>query len=120
MRGRVHLCPLDFVSHQRLLAAFKGGTITTLTVDPSPGYMTQPFLKDLRGILAGVTAFLPSEEELRGLFWGETYDLWEMAATLGEYGCEIVVVKRGTHGQAVYDAHSKTQMGSSCLPGPRG
>ena len=103
----VHLCPLDFVSHQRLLTAFKGGTITTLTVDPSPGYMTQPFLKDLRGMLGGVTAFLPSEEELRALFWGETYDLWEMAATLGEYGCEVVVVKRGTHGQAVYDGHGK-------------
>jgi ribokinase len=103
----VHLCALDFVSHQRLLTAFKGGTITTLTVDPSPGYMAQPFLKDLRGTLAGVTAFLPSEEELRGLFWGETYDLWEMAATLGEYGCEIVVVKRGTQGQAVYDARGK-------------
>lgn len=103
----VHLCALDFVTHQRLLTALKGGTITTLTVDPSQGYMTQTCLKDVRGMLAGVTAFLPCEEELRGLFWGETHDLWEMAAALGEYGCEIVVIKRGAQGQAVYNAHSK-------------
>ena len=57
----------------------------------------------MRVLLAGLTTFLPSEEELRRLFWGETHDLWEMAAAVGEYGCEIVVVKRGGQGQAIFD-----------------
>jgi sugar/nucleoside kinase (ribokinase family) len=103
----VHLCPLDFFSHKQLTTAFQSGSVTTLTLDPSAGYMIPQFFKDLRIILSTLTAFLPSEEELRGLFWGETHDLWEMAAAVGEYGCEIVVVKRGGQGQAVYDVKGK-------------
>jgi sugar/nucleoside kinase (ribokinase family) len=103
----VHLCPLDFVSHHQLITAFRAGSVTTLTLDPSPGYMTASFLPDLRGLLTGVTAFLPSEEKLRSLFWGQTYDLWDMIAAIGSYGCEIVVVKRGANGQAVFDAAGK-------------
>jgi sugar/nucleoside kinase (ribokinase family) len=99
----VHLCPLDFVSHTQLVNAFRGGTAGTITLDPSAGYMGSPFQKELRVVISGLTAFLPSEEELRGLFWGETDDLWEMAAAIGAYGCEIVVVKRGGRGQLVYD-----------------
>ena len=99
----VHLCPLDFVSHNQLTTAFRSGSVTTLTLAPSPGYMVPAFFKDLRVIVTRLTAFLPSEEELRGLFWGETHDLWEMAAAVGEYGCDIVVVKCGGRGQAVYD-----------------
>ena len=98
-----HLCPLDFVTHNQLLTAFGAGTVTTLTLDPSADYMIPSFFKDLRVVIARLTAFLPSEEELRSLFWGQTHDLWEMAAALGEYGCDFVVVKRGAHGQAVYD-----------------
>lgn len=103
----VHLCPLDFTSHSHLSATFRSGSITTLTLDPSPGYMIPAFFKDLRVILASLTAFLPSEEELRSLFWGQTHDLWEMAAALGEYGCEVIVIKCGGHGQLIYDAIGK-------------
>ena len=103
----IHFCPMDFVSHNQLFAAFKSGLANTLTLDPSRGYMSPAFFRDLRVIVSGLTAFLPSEEELRGLFWGETNDLWEMAAAVGAYGCEIVVVKRGGLGQLVYDVAGK-------------
>ncbi len=103
----VHLCPLDFVSHNQLIVAYRAGSVSTLTLDPSAGYMIPSFLKDLRVILAGLTVFLPSEEELRSLFWGETHDLWEMCAVLGDYGCETVIVKRGSRGQLIYDAVGK-------------
>jgi sugar/nucleoside kinase (ribokinase family) len=62
---------------------------------------------DVRILLGGLTAFLPSEEELRALFWGHTDDLWQMAEALGEYGCEFIVVKRGARGQMLYDSVSK-------------
>ena len=103
----VHLCPLDFIGHTHLVNAIRAGTVGTITLDPSGGYMNPAFQKDLRMLLSGVSAFLPSEEELRSLFWGETHDLWEMAAAVGEYGCEIVVVKRGGRGQLVYDVKGK-------------
>src|SRR5512140_1602679 len=102
-----HLCPLDFVSHNQLLTAFGAGTVTTLTLEPSANYMIPAFFKDLRVIVTRLTAFLPSEEDLRGLFWGETHDLWEMAAGVGEYGCDFVVIKRAGHGQAVYDVKGR-------------
>ncbi len=103
----VHICPLDFVTHNQLTNAFGNGSVGTLTLDPSAGYMMPSFLRDLRVIINRLTAFLPSEDELRGLFWGMTHDLWEMAAALGEYGCDIIVIKRGAHGQAVCDVKGK-------------
>ena len=99
----VHVCPLDFVTQHQLITTFKASQVTTLTLDPSPAYMTPAFLQDLRIVLAALTAFIPSEAKLRALFWGQTYDLWEMMDAVGSYGCEIVAVRRGTSGQAVLD-----------------
>jgi sugar/nucleoside kinase (ribokinase family) len=113
----VHLCPLDFVSHHQLATAFKASGVTTLTLDPSAGYMTAAFLQDLRIVLGAVTAFLPSEAKLRSLFWGQTYDLWEMMAAVGSYGCEIVVVKQGAGGQAVLDVKGGRKWEIPCPPG---
>ncbi|MFH1185223.1 MAG: carbohydrate kinase family protein [Chloroflexota bacterium] len=101
----VHLCPLDFVSQHQLITAFKASGVTTITVDPSASYMTPSFQHDLRIALGSATAFLPSEAKIRSLFWGQTYDLWEMMSAVGSYGCEVVVVKRGAGGQAIYDVN---------------
>jgi sugar/nucleoside kinase (ribokinase family) len=100
----VHLCPFDFVSQSQMVNLFKGGSNQTVSLDPAPGYMSPGFWRDLRLVLQGVTIFLPSEEEMRALFWGETNDLWEMARKTCEYGPQIIVIKRGTHGQMIYDA----------------
>lgn len=102
----IHLCPLDYLTHTQLAPAFRQGGVATVTIDPGPGYMNGNFLSDMRSLLQGVTAFLPSEDEIRTLFWGRTTDLWEMAETLGSYGVEIVVIKRGARGQYIYDRDS--------------
>jgi sugar/nucleoside kinase (ribokinase family) len=102
----VHLCPLDYLTHSQLAPAFRQGGVATITIDPGPGYMNGNFLSNIRSLLQGITAFLPSEDEIRTLFWGRTTDLWEMAETLGSYGAEIVVVKRSGRGQYVYDRDS--------------
>ena len=103
----VHICPLDFLTANRLSSTFRQANITTLTVDPSAAYMTGRALEDVHSLLQGLTAFLPSEEELRALFWGRSNDLWEMAEALGTYGCEFIVIKRGARGQMLYDSISK-------------
>ncbi len=103
----VHLCPLDYITGTRLTSAFRQAAVTTLTLDPSAAYMTGKTLYDVRTLVGGLTAFLPSEEELRALFWGSTDDLWSMAEALGEFGCEFIVVKRGARGQMLYDSVSK-------------
>ncbi len=102
-----HLCPVDYVTGTRLTSTFRQASVTTITLDPSVAYMTSKCLKDVRILLGGLSAFLPSEEELRALFWGSTDDLWAMAEALGEFGCEFIVVKRGLRGQILYDSISK-------------
>jgi sugar/nucleoside kinase (ribokinase family) len=102
-----HLCPLDYLTTSRLLSTFRQANVTFLTLDPYTAYLTGPAFDDVRILLHGLTAFLPSEEELRALFWGQTDDLWQMAEALASFGCEFIVIKRGAHGQMLYDAASK-------------
>lgn len=103
----VHLCPLDYATAGRLLSAFWQANVTSMTLDPAATYMTGTTFDDVRTMLHGLTAFLPSEGELRSLFWGRTDDLWQMAEALGSFGCEFIIVKRGAHGQLLYDSISK-------------
>jgi len=103
----LHLTPLDFKGQGQILTAFRVASVKIITLDPSPRYMTPNRLQDLRFILDGLTAFMPSEEELRALFWGETHDLWAMAEEVGRFGCQLIVVKRGREGQLIYDAGAK-------------
>lgn len=98
-----HLAPLDLLTHSQLATAFRHSGVAYVTIDPDPGYMNANYLNDLRSLLQGVTAFLPSEDEIRNLFWGRTHDLWEMAETIASFGCDIVIIKRGARGQCVYD-----------------
>ena len=102
-----HLCPVDYLTHSLMPAVFRQSGFTTVTLDPAPGYMNPTFWNDVPPLITGLTAFLPAEDDLRNLFQGQTEDLWEMADYLAGYGCEIIVIKRGEHGQYVLDAASK-------------
>ncbi len=102
-----HLCPFDFTSQSLMVGLLRGGKTELISLSPSPAYMTPALWRELRIVLQGVDVFLPSEEELRALFWGETNDLWEMARRVGEYGPRAIVVKRGKNGQALYDVAAK-------------
>ncbi|MFZ5858248.1 MAG: carbohydrate kinase family protein [Chloroflexota bacterium] len=104
--GALHLCPLELPALQQFMDSLRGA-LRVLTLDPSAGIMTPLTLREVRGITHGLTAFLPSLEEISALFWGETNDPWDMAATVGEWGCEYLVIKCGEGGQLLYDAHSK-------------
>lgn len=105
----VHLAPMDLQTHSQLAPAFRHGGVPIVTLDPGPGYMNPKFFNDVRSLLQGITAFLPSEEEVRNLFWGRSNDLWEMAVILADFGCEIIVIKRGGRGQIIYDSSSGTK-----------
>lgn len=102
-----HLCPTDYLTHSLMPAALRREGVNTLTVDPDASYMHPDCWPRFPALLTGLTAFLPSETELRGLFSGRSRDLWEMVETLAGFGCELVVVKRGELGQILYDAASR-------------
>ncbi len=98
-----HIAPVDFLSQSLLPSLFRQGHITTLTMDPSAGSMNPTFRDDLPAMLRGVNVFLCSEEKLRSLYQGISDDLWTMIEMIAAYDCEVVVVKRGSRGQVVYD-----------------
>ena len=101
-----HFCPLDYLSHQLLPAVLRNKGFTTLTLDPCSSYMVPDFFGDFPSLLPGLTAVLPSEEDLRSLYKGKAVDLWEIAEDLGNFGCELVVIKRGAAGQYLYESAS--------------
>ena len=55
-----HLCPLDYLTHSLLPALLRQAEFTTVTLDPSPGYMNPTYWGDVPALLTGLTAFLPS------------------------------------------------------------
>jgi sugar/nucleoside kinase (ribokinase family) len=104
-----HLCSLDYLTHSVLPAILRQAEFTTVTLDPSQGYMNPTYWDDVPALITGLTAFLPAEEEVRSLFHGRSTDLWEMAEALSAYGCEIIVIKCGERGQLLYDAASRSR-----------
>lgn len=100
----VHLCPLDYQTHNLLPAVLRQSGFTTVTLDPGSSYMDSASHGDLPGLVTGLTAFIPTEGDLRNVYRGVEVDLWRMARDIGRYGVPIVIIKRGEQGQYVYDA----------------
>ncbi|HSG45374.1 MAG TPA: carbohydrate kinase family protein [Anaerolineales bacterium] len=102
-----YLCPMDLVTQTQLIAGLKRGLVHSFILDPAPDFMIPASRRNLPALLNGVTAFLPSEAEIRNLFQSETHDLWEMAEAVSLYGCDFVVIKRGKDGQYLFNAATK-------------
>jgi sugar/nucleoside kinase (ribokinase family) len=98
-----HLAPSDYLSHTLLPTILRQGRISTITLDPAPGTMNPAFWDDFPALLKGITALLTSEARLRTLFQSRTTNLWEMIEGVGAWGCPIIVVKRGSAGQYLYE-----------------
>jgi sugar/nucleoside kinase (ribokinase family) len=101
-----HICPLDYLSHNLLPAILRGQGFSTITLEPCSAYMDANFLGDIPALMPGLTAFLPSEEDLKNLYKGISVDVWEMAEEISRFGCEIIVIKRGAGGQYLYEGAS--------------
>jgi sugar/nucleoside kinase (ribokinase family) len=111
-----YLCSMDLITQTQLIAGLKRGSVHSFILDPSSVTMAPTSRRELPALLNGVTAFLPSEEEMRNLFQAETHDLWEMAEAVSLYGCEYVVIKRGAHGQFLYDSDTKRKWDIPAYP----
>jgi sugar/nucleoside kinase (ribokinase family) len=111
-----HLCPIDYLTHSLFPAIFRQAGFTTVTLDPHSGTMSPIFWDDIPALVSGLTAFLPSEDDLRALFHGRSNDLWEMIEAVASYGCEFIVVKCGERGQLLYDVVSSNRWEISAYP----
>lgn len=99
----VHICPIDHLSHIILPSVFRQGRATTITLSPSPSYMTPTYWGEIPGLLSEITALIVHEREVRSLFQGRGSDLWEMAEALGEMGPEFIVIHTVRSGYYLYD-----------------
>jgi hypothetical protein len=104
-----HICPVDYLTHTLIPAVLRQAGFTTITLDPSPGYMNPTYWDEIPALITGLTAFIAAEEEMRALFLGRSANLWEMSETLAGYGCEFIVIKRGEGGQLLYDSASHSR-----------
>ena len=98
----IHLAPGDFLTHRTLPDTLRRAGVPIVTLDPSVRYMQPAFKDELRYIVLGLDAFLPSEMEARAYFREDIPDLWEAAAAFGAMGAKIVVIKLGARGQYLY------------------
>jgi sugar/nucleoside kinase (ribokinase family) len=102
-----HLAPYDFIVHHTLPGALRQHGVRYVTCDPSVRYMQPAFAEDVKQIVHGLDAFLPSEMETRAFFREPIEDLWQAAEAFGAMGTKIVVLKLGARGQYVLDVESK-------------
>lgn len=102
-----HFCYIDYLTHNLMPMVLRQLGLEIITLDPSPGYMHHDFWDKLPSLMPGLTAFIPSEEDLRELFKRRSEDLNEMCEAVADWGCEYVVVKRGEHGQLLYNKSTK-------------
>lgn len=102
-----HLAPFDFMVHNTLPAYLRRHGVRCVTLDPSVRYMQPEFAADVKQLVSGLDAFLPSEMETRAFFGGALTDLWEAAEAFGAMGAKVVVLKLGARGQYVYETASR-------------
>jgi hypothetical protein len=103
--GSAHLTGMDFLSHTITPPVLRQAGVQIVTLDPG-SYMNKENLDDVKSMVIGLTAFLPSEDQLAQLFLGRTEDPREMIEEVASWGVEIVVVKRAWQGQMIF--HSTT------------
>jgi sugar/nucleoside kinase (ribokinase family) len=98
-----HLAPYDFIVHTTLPPTLRRQGVRYITCDPSIRYMQPPFAEEVKQLVHGLDAFLPSEMEARAFFRDAPDDLWQAAETFGLMGAKVIVIKLGARGQYVYE-----------------
>ena len=101
----VHLAPLPIHSHMELVSRISERGSMIVTLDPGERYMVPELLSSVRELLPHISAFLPSESEIRSLF-GPSVEPEAAARSLADWGAPIVVVKRGHNGVLVCERES--------------
>lgn len=102
-----HLAPGEYVVHQTLPAMLRRNGVRFVTCDPSVRYMQPAFTEEVKQVVNGLDAFLPSEMEVRAFFGAGLKDLWQAAEAFGALGARLVVIKLGARGQYVYETATR-------------
>ena len=91
----IHLCPMDFLSHNLLPQAFSGEMKRTITICAGDGYMHPYYFNAVKTLVMGLSGFIAREKGVRELF-SEKYrisSLDEMMRIMLDYGAENIVIR---------------------------
>jgi sugar/nucleoside kinase (ribokinase family) len=111
-----HVCPIEIQTQTSLTSLFHQRHINTITIDPSNEFMNPINWDKIHPLLRFTTALLTSEAKVRALFKGRSSDIWEMMESLASSGCEVIVIKRGSEGQYVYEQTGKKRWAIPAYP----
>ena len=111
-----HVCPAGRLAHSLLPPRLRELGAEIVTLDAGPTELQPDQSKELSSVVRGLDAFLASEEEARSLFRPMRPDVWEMAETLSDMGCRIVVLKAGARGQYVWDRAERKRWHVAAYP----
>lgn len=102
-----HVCPSHLLTLTLLPVGLRAQGTPLITLDPIARLMDPAAGEDLRTVVRGLDAFLPSEQETQSFFRPESPDLQEAAEAFGDMGCRIVVIKCGAQGAHVFERESR-------------
>lgn len=102
-----HICPMDYLTHSLLQAAFHAGSIRTITLEANPAYLIPENWKMIPNVVSGLTAFIVEEEHIRQFFRGRSNDLADIAAGIGDMGCEFLIIRLNHGGKFLYQHSTK-------------
>jgi len=91
----IHLCPMDYLSHNLIPQVFLGSEKRTITIHSGKGYMQPSYFNAVKTLINGLNGFIVRERNLRNLF-KEKYkisNLSDMMKVLLDYGAENIIVK---------------------------
>ncbi len=110
--GGAHLGPLPLAAQRAMAQGLE--RLGLLTLDPYPHLMADATDDDLKALLAPVAAFLPSLQEVRARYPGDSAEqvLGRLAALSGV----TTVIKQGRHGSLVYDRRSGRRYAVPAVP----
>jgi sugar/nucleoside kinase (ribokinase family) len=103
----IHLCPGSYLAHLLVPVRLRELRVRLVTLDPSESYLQPGFGSDVRSLVNGLDAFLPSFEEAQALLSPLRADVRGMAEALASAGCRFVVIKLGAGGQFVWDRDAR-------------
>jgi hypothetical protein len=69
---------MSFLTHVKLPAYLSRGSVNTITLNPFRSLMKSEYIDKIPAIVKGITAFLPTETQLKSLFRGDSmiYGKW--------------------------------------------
>ncbi len=102
-----HICAMDYLTQSLLQPVLRSGEVKTITIDAHASYMQPEYFNKLAAIVSGLTAFMVNENDLRLFFRNRTSDIVEMASSVANLGCEMVIIHLADGNKLLYESTTR-------------